>query len=59
MAVGPLEPKFYAEFVRLLDLAEPLPERTDVDAVAGAAAAASPPGSRSARQAEWTAVFAD
>ena len=39
MAVGPLEPKFYDEFVRLLDPDEPLPERTDVERWPAAAAA--------------------
>ncbi|MEP6667422.1 MAG: CaiB/BaiF CoA-transferase family protein [Nocardioidaceae bacterium] len=31
VAVGPLEPQFYAEFERLLGLSEPLPERTDIE----------------------------
>ncbi len=31
LAVGPLEPQFYSEFERLLELSEPLPERTDLE----------------------------
>jgi alpha-methylacyl-CoA racemase len=58
MAVGPLEPKFYDEFVRLLASSAPLPERTDVEQwptlralIAGRFAERT--------QAEWTATFVD
>ncbi|GGL78872.1 CoA transferase [Streptomyces fumigatiscleroticus] len=56
MAVGALEPQFYAEFVRLLGLAETAPDRADVarwpelrEAVAARF--------RTRTREEWTAVF--
>ena len=58
VAVGPLEPQFYAEFVRLLGL-DDLPDRTDMSAVARAARSADRRPFRAAtRMAEWAAVFA-
>lgn len=55
MAVGSLEPKFYAELVRLLDLAE-VPDRDD-PAQWPALRALLAETFRSRTQAEWTALF--
>lgn len=58
MAVGALEPRFYAEFTRLLGIAEEAPDRADParwpelrELIAARFA--------SRTRAEWTAVFAD
>ena len=56
MAVGPLEPAFYAELEERLELAEPLPDRNDVDAWPSLRRRlAETFGART--QAEWTTVF--
>lgn len=58
MAVGPLEPQFYAEFERLLALPESLPERTDTRRWAELRATIA--GRFATRtQAEWSRHFAD
>jgi len=56
MAVGALEPRFYAEFVRLLGLEEQLPER-EVPGAWGELRAAVAARFRSRTRAEWTEVF--
>ncbi len=56
MAVGPLEPRFYADFEQRLDLPEPLPDRNDVtswDALRARLAAVFSSRSR----ADWVARF--
>lgn len=58
MAVGALEPKFYAEFVRLLGLAEQAPARDD-PAAWGALREAVAARFASRTRAEWTRVFED
>ncbi|MFC0599278.1 CaiB/BaiF CoA transferase family protein [Streptomyces palmae] len=56
MAVGALEPKFYAEFIRLLDLAEAVPAREDFDRWGELRAAVAARFKERTRQ-EWTEVF--
>ncbi|WP_301126232.1 CaiB/BaiF CoA transferase family protein [Streptomyces cacaoi] len=58
MAVGALEPKFYAEFVRLLGLAEQAPARDD-PAAWGALREAVAARFAFRTRAEWTRVFED
>ncbi|QHF95920.1 carnitine dehydratase [Streptomyces sp. NHF165] len=58
MAVGALEPKFYAEFVRLLGLAEQAPARDDPAAWAALREAVAARFASRTR-AEWTRVFED
>ena len=55
MSVGPLEPQFYAELVRLLEL-EDAPDRHDPDRATELRAAIATALSRRT-QAEWTEVF--
>jgi alpha-methylacyl-CoA racemase len=57
MAVGPLEPKFYAEFVRLLGVEQPLPERTEVEDWQRLRELISDRFAECS-QAEWASVFA-
>ncbi|MFI1721683.1 CaiB/BaiF CoA transferase family protein [Streptomyces sp. NPDC020489] len=56
MAVGPLEPQFYAEFTRLLDLAEHADARTDWTRW-GELREAVAARFRSRTRDEWTALF--
>jgi len=58
MAVGPLEPQFYAEFERLLSLPEPLPERTDTGRW-GELRATIAARFATRTQAHWSRHFAD
>ncbi|GLW70521.1 CoA transferase [Kitasatospora phosalacinea] len=58
MAVGPLEPRFYAEFARLLELGPDVPEQYDLPRWPELRAAlAARFATRT--QAEWTELFAD
>ncbi|KAA6212872.1 CoA transferase [Streptomyces albofaciens JCM 4342] len=56
MAVGALEPRFYAEFVRLLGIADDVPARDDPGAWGELRAAIAARFKTRTRQ-EWTAVF--
>ncbi|KUJ70759.1 carnitine dehydratase [Streptomyces albus subsp. albus] len=56
MAVGALEPKFYAEFIRLLGLEGSVPAREDFDRWGELRAAVAARFKERTRQ-EWTAVF--
>ncbi|MEV6776587.1 CaiB/BaiF CoA transferase family protein [Streptomyces syringium] len=58
MAVGALEPRFYAEFIRLLGLGETAPDRDDL-ARWGELRTAIADRFRQRTRAEWTAVFED
>ncbi|KUL48363.1 carnitine dehydratase [Streptomyces sp. NRRL F-4489] len=58
MAVGALEPRFYAEFVRLLGLGDDAPGRDDLAAWDELRAAIAARFRTRTRQ-EWTAVFQD
>ncbi|MFI9227499.1 CaiB/BaiF CoA transferase family protein [Streptomyces rimosus] len=56
MAVGALEPRFYAEFVRLLGIEDDVPARDDIGAWEELRAAIAARFKTRTRQ-EWTAVF--
>lgn len=57
MAVGALEPKFYAEFIELLGIAEEAPGRRDFDRWSELRALIAARFKQRTRE-EWTAVFA-
>jgi alpha-methylacyl-CoA racemase len=57
VAVGPLEPQFYADFEKRLDQTEPLPDRNDVDTWDTLRERLTSVFS-SRTQSEWVAVFA-
>ncbi|MBI0296137.1 CoA transferase [Streptomyces sp. PRKS01-29] len=56
MAVGPLERKFYTEFIELLGIADRAPARDDFDSWAALRAAIADRFKERTRE-EWTAVF--
>ncbi|MGW7694676.1 CaiB/BaiF CoA transferase family protein [Streptomyces asiaticus] len=56
MAVGPLERKFYAEFIELLGIADRAPARDDFDSWAALRTAIADRFKERTRE-EWTAVF--
>ncbi|MFI7314890.1 CaiB/BaiF CoA transferase family protein [Streptomyces hygroscopicus] len=56
MAVGPLERKFYAEFIELLGIADRAPARDDFDSWAALRTAIADRFKQRTRE-EWTAVF--
>ncbi|MFE2441753.1 CaiB/BaiF CoA transferase family protein [Streptomyces sp. NPDC021218] len=56
MAVGPLERKFYAEFIELLGIADQAPARDDFDSWAALRTAIADRFKQRDRE-EWTAVF--
>ncbi|MFG2223053.1 CaiB/BaiF CoA transferase family protein [Streptomyces sp. NPDC048644] len=56
MAVGALEPRFYAEFIRLLGIEDQAPDRNDLAAWAELRSAIAA-RFRTRTRAEWTAVF--
>ena len=58
MAVGALEPRFYAEFAELLGIADRAPDRNDFDRW-GELRAVIAARFRTRTRAEWTAVFED
>ncbi len=58
MAVGALEPQFYAEFMRLLGVPDPVPARDDTARWPELRAAVAARFKSRTRE-EWTAVFAD
>ncbi|MGW3192183.1 CaiB/BaiF CoA transferase family protein [Streptomyces ardesiacus] len=58
MAVGALEPRFYAEFMRLLGVPDPVPARDDTARWPELRAAVAARFKSRTRE-EWTAVFAD